>query len=612
MKKVSLLKLLAVGALLVGLGLVSCGGGGEGGGSGAASGATGFPRNKTLYLAGSQWGDPGTFNPLVEQWAAAWPVNDRFNLIYEPLLVYNQLNGDIEPLLGTLVSRDTEKVVVDLNPAARWSDGNRVTAADVKFIYELGRRFPNAATAGALQSIAEVLVETLEDGTERLTFTVNKADRNNPLLVLDILLSTRIAPAHIFEALLAENGNDLSAVQRLKIDQNPVVSGPYTLEHYSNERIVLRRRDDYWGNNALHGGKLPAPEFIIHPIFKNNDHFAIALQQGRLDASSTFMPRIWLKKRDGVHTWFDEAPYYLSGSIPVFVINATKPPLNDKNFRRAMAAAISYTDIKELAISGYAPDMHPGIIMSQGMGLESRYFNMDDANKYGVRHDPEEAKRILAEAGYQSIFKPDGTLDHMLDKDGNKLPMLSIMVPAGWSDYEAIVKIAEKGLRAVGIDAREGPVDGSLYWPALPAGNFDLVIRKLAENVTPSLPWSRFEAMMSSRNWAPVGGDNRMNENQGRYNQPGTPEYNPQVDELLRSIPTMTDEVEIAAGYQELNRIFMQDQPAIPLTYFPEQFYQFSDRHWKNWPTAANPYAPPIMPWIGVSTKVLWNLEPAR
>jgi len=605
MKRVRLswLKSLVVGVSVAGL-ILSCGGGGGGGGE------AGFPRNKTLYLAGSQWGDPNTFNPMAESWQAAWPVNDKFNLMYEPLIAYNSLNGQFEPLLGTLVSHDPDKVVVDLNPKAKWSDGTPVTSADVKFVYEIGHRFPSAATRFAIDFTSAIEVEKKEDGGERLTFVVNKENRNNPLVILDHLQAIRIVPAHVFEKLLADNGNDLSAVQRLKIDKDPVVSGPYNLHSYNNERIIVKRRDDYWGNEALYGGKLPAPEFIIHPIYKNNDHFAIALQQGKLDASQTFMPRIWLKKKDQIGTWFDDAPYFVPGAMPILVLNTTKPPLNDKNFRRAMAAAISYADIKELAVSGYAPDVQPGLIMNHG--LEGKFFNAEDAAQYGVTHNPDLAKQILADAGYRSILRADGTLDHMLDKDGNRLPTLSITVPAGWSDWEAMVKIAEKGLRAAGMDIREGPVDAGLYWPARPSGNFDIIMSKPADAVTPSLPWSRFEAVMSSRNWAPVGGDNAMHENYGRYNQPGSKEYNPKVDQLLSKIPTLQDEAEIMAGYRELNRIFMQDQPAIPLCYLPEQFYEFSTKNWKNWPTSKNPYAPPLLPWVGASTKILWNLQLAR
>jgi len=602
---VSILKRLVVGAAV--LGLMGCPGKDKGDAAGSTE--SGFPRNKTLYLAGSQWGDPQTYNPLAESWQAAWPVNDKFNLMYETLISYNSLDGKFEPLLGTLVSRDNDKVIVDLNPKAKWSDGQPVTSVDVKFIFELGRRFPGAATAFTLNFISDIKVETIEGGIERLSFIVNKADRNNSLVILDHLQAVRIVPAHVFEKLLADNGNDLSAVQKLKIDKEPVVSGPYNIEHSSNERIVLKRRGDYWGNEALHDGKLPAPEYIIHPIYKNNDHFAIALQQGNLDASQTFMPRIWLKKKDGVRTWYDDAPYFVPGAMPMLVINTTKAPLNDPQFRRAMAAAVSYADIKELAVSGYAPDVQPGLIMNQG--LEGKYFNADDAKEFGVTYDPENAKKILADAGYKSVFKQDGTLDYMTDKAGNKLPTLSITVPAGWSDWEAMVKIAEKGFRAAGMDIREGPVDASLYWPALPSGNFDLIMHKPAASVTPSLPWNRFESVMSSRNWVAVGSG--MNENQGRYNNPNDKAtYNPKVDELLKKIPTLEKEEDLVAAYRELNKIFMKDQPAIPLCYLPEQFYEFSEKVWKNWPTSANPYAPPLLPMVGASTKILWNLQPAK
>jgi peptide/nickel transport system substrate-binding protein len=615
MKSVSVLKRLVVGAAL--LGLVACGGGKDGGGKGGAE--SGYARSKTLYLAGSQWDPPSTFNPLGESWQAAWPVNDKFNLMYETILTYNSLDGKFEPLLGTLVSRDNDKVVVDLNPAAKWSDGQPVTSKDVKFIFELGKRFPGAPTAFTTHFISDIEVMPIEGGGERLSFIVNKEKRNNPLVILDHLQAVRIVPAHIFEPLLQEqSGGDpaavLSAVQKFKfdnIDKAAVVSGPYNIEKYSNEKIVIKRRADYWGNEALYGGKLPAPEYIIHPIYKNNDHFAIALQKGDLDASQTFVPRIWLKKKDGVSTWYDDAPYFVPGAMPMLLINTTKAPLNDPQYRRAMAAAISYADIKELAVSGYAPDMLPGLIMNHG--LEAKYFNEDDAKEFGVTYNPDVARKILADAGYKSVFKADGkTLDYMLDKDGTtRLPTLKITVPAGWSDWEAMVKIAEKGLRSAGMDVREGVVDASLYWPARPSGNFDLIMDKPAAAVTPSLPWNRFESVMSSRNWVPVG--ESMNENQGRYNNPNDKAtYNPKVDELLKKIPMLENEEELKAAYRELNKIFMNDQPAIPLCYLPEQFYEFSDKVWKNWPTSANSYAPPLLPMVGASTKILWNLQPAK
>jgi len=565
-------------------------------------------RSQTLYLSGSQWGDPNTFNPLVEPWLVAWPVNDRFNIMYEPLTAYNSLTGAMEPILGTLVSYNAEKVVVDIQPEAKWSDGVPVTSVDVKFIYELGKRFPQAPINYVGEFVSEIKVDTI-DGKERLSFMVDKAKRNNPLVILDQLQAIRIIPAHVFGKYLEENNGDFDAVKKIKCDNNPVVSGPYTIKYYNNERIILERRDDYWGNKVLHGGELPAPKYIIHPIYKNNDYFAINLQKGALDASMNYIPRINDKKKDGVNTWYDSPPYFVPSSMHFLYLNNTKAPLNDKHFRRAMAAAIDYTAISRHALSNYAPKMKPGLIMS--VGLEKKYYNEEEVNKHSVPlGDKEYAKKVLKEAGYKPFFDEKGSLKYTIGPNGDALPTLSIKSPAGWSDWEAIVNLLVKQLREVGIDVREDFVDGSQYWPALPSGEFDIIMRKPPVAVTASLPWNRFNAVMSSRNWRPTGNGNFMNENEGRYNNPNAYDYNKRVDELLGLIPLLSKEEEIKSAYIELNNIFLDNQPVIPICHLPEEYYQFSTKAWTGWPTEKNPYAPPQLPWIGSGINILWRLKP--
>jgi len=573
---------------------------------------TGYSRDQTLYLSGSQWGDPNTFNPLVEPWLVAWPANDRFNIMYEPLTAYNTITGVTEPILGIYQKElsNTEKIVVDIQPEAKWSDGKPVTSTDVKFIYELGKRFPQASVSYINEFVSEIKVDTINN-VERLSFMVNKNARNNPLAILDQLQAVRIVPAHVFEKYLADNNNDFDAVKKLKCDKDPVVSGPYTLDQYNNERIVLVRRDDYWGNKVLHEGALPVPKYIIHPIYKNNDHFAINLQKGALDASMNYIPRISEKKKDGVSTWYDAPPYFVPGSMHFLYLNHTKAPLNDKKFRRAMAAAIDYAAISRLALSNYTPPMKPGLIMSSG--LEKKYYNEEAVNKHSVPlGDKEHAKKLLAEAGYKAIFDKDSVLKHSIGPNGDTLPSLLIKAPAGWSDWEAIVNLVVKQLRSIGIDVREGFVDGSQYWPALPSGDFDLIMRKPPVAVTASLPWNRFNAVMSSRNWRPVGDGNSMNENEGRYNNPSATNYNKRVDELLDIIPLLSDEDSLKTAYVELNNIFLDDQPVIPVCHLPEEYYQFSTKVWDGWPTEKNQYAPPQLPWVGSGINTLWRLKPVK
>lgn len=572
----------------------------------------GLPRAQTLYVAGRQWGEPTSFNPL--QSSPAWPVN-TINLMYETLLLYNPLTGKMEPLLAKSFEQLDDRVEVTLNEAARWSDGKPVTGWDVKFSFDLGDKNKSLPMAPVWQYISEVrlldaagqkLEDTPTDSPDyprRVAFMLAEG-KANPLVVLDALQDVRIVPRHVLEPLIAKQG--LDAVTNLKFDQNPVISGPYQLKQYNSEKIVTERRPDYWGNAAMYGGKLPVPKYVVHPIYKSNDHFSIALRQGRLDMSSTFVPRIWRKAERGVGAWFDQAPYFAASAIPMLFINVKHGPLVDVTYRRAMAFAVNYTDIRELAGSGYSDPLQPGIILP--FGLESKFYSAEDAKQYGATYDPARAKQLLAEAGYKATFNDKGDLVETRDKNGQRVPTVYIKSPTGWSDWESMVRIAVRGMREAGIDARERFVDANLFWNDLFKGEFDLIMNTPASPPSPSKPWSRFETIMTTQDFAPEG--EKIYKNMGRFNDPNGPGYIARIDQLLRIIPTIKDEQELIKAYRELNVIFMQQQPTIPLMYRPDQFYQYSTRHWTNYATAKNPYLPQQIPGERLGTRMLWSLKP--
>lgn len=573
----------------------------------------GLPRAETLYVAGRQWGEPTTFNPLLSN--PAWPVSG-INLMYETLLLYNPLTGKMEPLLAeSFVQRDAS-IEVTLNAAARWSDGKPVTGWDAKFSFDLGDKNKSLPMAPVWQYITEVrlldaagnpVADTPSDTPDyprRLEFLLDK-DKLNPLVVLDALQDVRIIPRHVFEPMIAKLGS-VEEVTKPKFDQNPVISGPYQLKLYSSEKIVTERRPDYWGNKALHDGKLPVPKYVAHPIYKSNDHFSIALQQGRLDMSSTFVPRIWRKAKKGVRAWFDDAPYFSAAAMPMLIINVKHGPLADVAYRRAMGFAVNYTDIRELAASGYSDPLQPGLILP--FGLEAKFYSAEDAKQYGVTYDPARAKQVLAEAGYKSIFNDKGELVETRDKGGQRVQTVYIKSPTGWSDWESIVKIAVRGMRDAGIDVRERFIDANLFWNAGFQGDFDLIMNTPASPPSPSKPWSRFETILTTQDFAPEG--EKIYKNIGRFNDPKGPGYIARIDQLLAAIPIMKDEAELAKAYRELNVIFMQQQPTIPLMYRPDQFYEFSTRHWTNFATAKNPYLPQQIPGERLGTRMLWSLKP--
>jgi peptide/nickel transport system substrate-binding protein len=572
-----------------------------------------FPRSQTFYLGGKQWGEPASFNPLLT--SPDFPVS--MNLVYECLLLFDSPSGKLQPMLAQSWEVDQGHVRVTLDPRARWNDGQPVTADDVVYTFQLGRRYKSIPQGVAWQYLEEV--RAIDDPQQAATSTpagtrwkrtvefVLDQQHLNPLVILDQLTTIRVIARHNIEPALASVGGDLEAFNKLKFDKGVVSSGPYRILSSSSEKIVLERDDAYWGNGALHGGKKPAPKFFIHPIYKSNDHFSVALQQGRLDASNTFVPRIWLKEKKGVHAWFDKPPFFPAAGIPMLYINHTRSALGDVHLRRAMGFAINYGDIRELAMSGYSDELRPGLVLP--FGREARFFDEGDARRYGTSFSPEKAREELKAGGYTAQYNGKGDLTAMFDKAGQRVPTLFIKSPTGWSDYEAVVRIVVRSLRAVGIDARERFVDASLFWPAWFSGDFDLLMNMPVPVPAPSKPWSRFEALLASREWRPEG--EKMYKNQGRFNQPGSPNYLPRIEELLEEIPRLTDEAAQIAAYKELNRIVMQEQPVLPLVYRPDQFYEYSDKVWTGFASARNPYLPPQVPGDGPGVNALWSLTPA-
>ncbi len=570
-----------------------------------------IPRGETLYLGGMQWGSPDTFNPL--DWWSAFPVmaGGNNNIFYEHLLRFNALTSKLEPLLATLHEQTLDYISVLLNPAAKWSDGEPLTSEDVLFTYELSKHYEGVPTSYVWEYVTEINVDTMVDSssensvpTERITFVMKGAKRLSPISVLSMLQSIRIVPEHDMARRLKELKNDFGALQGEKMDDKPVISGPYQLANYTNERIVLIRRDDYWGNDALYDGKKAVPKYIIHPVLKDNGHFTLALQQGMIDMSACYIPRIWTKYKHGVGTWYKGAPYYVGGTIPMITFNVTKYPLSDRAIRRAIAFSINYADLKTLGVSGYSDSLRAGLIVPQGS--EEKFFSAEDVIKHGASFDQKRAKKILADAGYSSVYKKKRLL-HMVNAKGEKVPVIELMSPAGWTDWEAIIRLIVRDLRAVGIDARENFIDEGMYWTAPPNGEFSVLMQTPAAELSPASPLSRFEACMSSRDWVPIG--EYMNENYGRYNGPDSKDHNPEVDSLISVIPTIEDEEELIRAYRKLNVIFMEDQPSVPLVYRPEQFYEFNTKYWTNYPTADNPYAPPQMPTVGTARDILWKLS---
>lgn len=557
-------------------------------------------RSETLVVGGWAWADPSSFNPFND--SPSWPATGNVNLVYESLFGFDMLTGKNEPILGKEYTKNDSTILVTVNDQAKWSDNTPVTNDDVIATFYFNKKY------GSLYAGAWEYMDTLySNEAGQLVFSLG-GKIYNPLMVEDAISSTPIlsktflakleadAQATITDAKPSDDdeykGKVFSAIQAVVLDTGVITSGPYSIKSYSPEKIVLERRDAYWGNAAMYGGKLPAPKFIIHPIYKGNDKYSLAIQQGDMDVSSCFMPEIASKLNSGVGVWMNEKPYQIAASIASLIPNCEKPFLKDASFRKAMAAAIDYDKIRRIAMKEQAPDLKPGLVIP---GLtEEKYYNDADAKQYGTLFDTTKARAILKEAGF--TWGADG----MIAKDGKAVPEFKVTCPAGYTDWEDAIKVAVEGMRSVGIPAREDFCEEGAFWDNMPMGMFDVIMYNPSDVPSTSQPFGRFNTYMSSAQYAPIG--TAVWENVGRYK-------NPKADSMLQAFPKLKDEAQIVKAYRDLNVLFMQELPSIPVTLRPWQFYEFSTKHWDNFPTKANPYAAPQGLQVAAGVKALWQIK---
>jgi len=548
-----------------------------------------YPRNETLYIGGFDWAPPTTFNPL--DYDPNFPIDGNVRVMYETLVTYNQLTGKLEPMLAESFVQNEKSISVTLDSRAKWSDGKPVTVDDVTYSFRIDSLLPTPRHDN-WKYISSIT-------TKGNVITFNFSENKNPLILLNAIAETSILPKAVFEPIVnaAKNGDnyDMAKITEFKNDKNPVVSGPYNLKTYSPDKIVLERNDNYWGN-VKHDGKKPAPKYIIHSLYNGNNHFNSAMTKGNLDISSIFLPRIWEKAKDSIRAWSREEPFHQPGSITTLIVAINNPPLNDVTLRRAMMHSINFEKIKARAISNYTPAMQPGFILP--FGAEAKYFNKEDAAEFGYSYNTDKAKAILADAGYSWDDK-----GKLIDPDKQPVRAFTIECPQGWTDWEDAIKVIAESFGEIGITAEQKFVDYGVWDKDLRLGTFDFAMKTQTAELSAATPWTRFNQVMGSISYKPAGEDAFAN--QGRY-------QNSEADEILERIPAETDEAALIEDYRKLNKIFMETIPVMPVLYRPTQYYQFSTKHWTNFPTEENPYAPPQHLIVAAGVNALWSIKPVK
>ena len=575
----------------------------------APADANTLPRNETLYYNGQQWGSVVGWNPYSSSNNNAMAIAQGDNarvVMFETPYLYNMLDGKVYPLLadGDYTWNDAgTELTFKLKSAAKWSDGTPVTAEDVAYTWASHVKYNTpigAANADYIEDIVAVDPQTVV--VKAKLDETGKAV--NPLLVAAYVSSNYVMQKAWTETLEARVGDDATAFLADPAE-DVVYSGPYAKYFADDSKVVYVRNDSYWGQDPSMWGKLPAPKYLAHAIYKDNAAGTTALQAGEVDVSQQFNSNVqdlWLKDNLPISTYLPDAPYGIGASLPTAWYNLNSPGLDQVAVRKAIAIAVDYPTIIANAMTNQSATFTqvPRSLMNPTEGEQAMYDHAAVADLQWAGNDVEGAKKLLDDAG---IVDSDG--DGWREYDGKNLSYVATC-PNGWSDWQAAIEVVAAAGKEIGIDITTNFPEWSVYQTVvtksdtpLPEG-YDIFMMG-SNGAGPTQPWGRARQLMSSEF---IGMPSNWNGNFGGYN-------NPDADAVIQAIPAETDPAKLNEMYTELVKTYLTDVPSFTLMYRPQSFHTVNESVWTNFPhegDGTNPPVPPLNLTDGWSIAGLYNL----
>ena len=350
--------------------------------------------NTTVNTAFTE-SQPNTLDPHAAR------IADEFLVIRnvcEGLTNYDAITLEPIPALAEAwdISEDGLTYTFSLRPGVTFTDGSTLDANDVK--YSLDRLsnpdIGTSYTAGLILSFVSGWAEarpatpSVAEGTPTPEPPVRSDGISGVQVVDDLTVQITLStPVSAFltrltlpgAVVIAEGtGEDFST--------GPVCTGPYqVIEFVQNDRLVLNANENYWGG-------APDAKVINVRVIPEQSSQVIEFEAGSLDiaiAPEADLPRIRL---DGdLSEQLVEITALRNFNLR---INLNDEKMGDVRIRRALAVAIDRETLINTVLAG------------QGTAADGLYppgLSTFDASFDPFPYNPEEARALLAEAGY-----PDG------------------------------------------------------------------------------------------------------------------------------------------------------------------------------------------------------------
>ncbi|WP_237154382.1 extracellular solute-binding protein [Oryzibacter oryziterrae] len=521
--------------------------------------------------------------------------------VYEALTTESLDEYNISATYGLLADKlrypdDYAWVDYHLNPAARWSDGQPVTADDVIWSFTtLKDIYPLFA------SYYGHVVKAEDAGDNVIHFTFDApGNRELPHIVGQL----PVLPRHWWE------GKDASGKPRdirATTLEAPMGSGPYKVTSVdAGRQIVLERDPNYWGkdlpvNAGINNFDRMSYEYFLDPTvlleaFKGDKYDFRLERSAKMWATAYDFPA---KTEGRVVT--ETYPKRGVGVMQALVVNLRLPKYQDARVRSALNYAFDYETLKhnvfydqydrinsyyfgtELASSGLPSAEELKLLEPLKDQIPASVFTTPYTNPLGgspeaLRKNLREAIRLFGEAGW--------TLQDGVMKNA-KGEAFTIEFKTNDQLSERYVAPYAKALKLIGIDLVFRVVDDAQYQNVMDSFSFDMTTGIWGETLSP-------------------GNEQRENWGSAAADKPGSRNHagikNAAVDKLIDAVIFAQDRPALVTATHALDRVLLANNFVIPL------FYSLNDRiaYWNRFSH------PDKLPEYSVGFPTVWWYDAAK
>ncbi|MCF7796412.1 MAG: extracellular solute-binding protein [Lentisphaeria bacterium] len=437
-----------------------------------------IPQDELQYFGDSRAVKGGVLTTIVSRFPATMRTEGQnanyvenstlAGLFYEGLVDLHPVTLEFIPRLAShwKISDDKMKFWFRIDPDARWSDGMPVTAQDVVTTWDL--HMDETILSPSDQLVYGKFERPVAESKYIVSVACKQLSWRN---FLYFGASMSILPHHILK--------DLTGSEYLKEYQYKIMpgTGAYTmLESDIKNQIsyTVTRRLDYWAKDRPENRYTGNFDKIKFVVVKDNPSLEFEkFKKGEQDFYTVNMARMWVEDTDFEAVkkgWVQKRKIYSDKPAGTggFAFNLRKWPFNDRRIRYAFAYLLPREKMnEEMYYNEY--------LMQNSLYSGSIYAN---PNNEDVKFNPEEAQKLLAEAGWSKRNQ-----DGWLVNDDGQVFRLDIGIP---KSVEYMVTPYQQTLKDYGIDLQIKFVDGNTLWKQLMERDFTIYMQSWGGLVFPN------------------------------------------------------------------------------------------------------------------------------